>query len=96
MSNIRASEWVGILYLMCILVQKESGWNIINTSLLKGGNKEVSDVLYVFEMILCFDAWLNKDTFWSSNDNNEYMKSAYKSMKILMKKIKKHLPKFSR
>ena len=26
LSNICASEWVGILYLMCILVQTNQGW----------------------------------------------------------------------
>ena len=56
LSNIGVSEWVGILYFMCRLVQK-------NNALLKGGNKEVGDVLYVFQMILCFYAWVNKDIF---------------------------------
>ena len=94
--NTRASKWVRILYLMCILVQKESGYNIINNTLLNGGNKEVSDISYVFETILCFDAWLNKDIFWSSNDDNEYIDSAYKSIKKMMRDIKINLPKSSR
>ena len=40
LSNIKAAEWVGILYFMCILVQEEKGWDIIDKALQKGGNGE--------------------------------------------------------
>ena len=74
LSNIRASEWVGILYLICILVQQDKRWDIINNALQRGGNGETRDVLYIFEMILCFDAWINKPTFWSTKNNKSYKK----------------------
>ena len=96
LSQIRASEWVGILYLMCILIQNRQGRDIINTALLKGGNEDVSDVLYVFEMILCFDAWLNKSSFWSTDNNTEYIELGQKSIKDMMKYIKKYLPETNR
>ena len=51
LSNIRASEWVGILYLLVILSQSEDGWFTIQKALQKGGNGNVSDVLYIFEII---------------------------------------------
>ena len=59
--------------------------DIINNALVKGGNREVSDVLYIFEMILCFDAWINKTEFWSFNDNQIYVESGKESIKCMMK-----------
>ena len=61
MSKIEASEWVGILYLLVILAQYNDGWVIIDHALLNGGNEIISNVLNVFEMILCFDACITKD-----------------------------------
>ena len=77
---------------MCILEQKEKGWKIIDEALKKGGNGEIKNVLYVFEMILCFDAWINKATFWSSNDNETYKEIRQKSIIKMMRDIKKYLP----
>ena len=96
LSKVQASEWVGILYLMCILVQKDKGWDIINNALIKGSNGETSDVLYIFELILCFDAWINKTTFWSTDDNDAYIASGQQSIKKMMHDIKKYLPQSCR
>ena len=81
---------------MCILVQTNQEWDIINNALVKGGKREVSDVLYSFEIILCFDTWVNKTEFWSFNDNKRYVESGKESIKCMMKDIKSFLPKSSR
>ena len=44
------------LYLLVILAQSMEGWNIIDGALLTGGKNGIVEVLYVFEMVLCFDA----------------------------------------
>ena len=80
LSNIQASECVFILYLLCILVQENKGWKIVNNALVNGGNGDTRNVLYIFELILCFDAWINKATFWSTNNNDEYIESSQKSI----------------
>ena len=92
LSNVKASEWIGMLYLFVILSQTPVGWFIINDALTKGGNGELRDVLSVFETILCFDAWINQNTFWSYDDNAAYKHSATQSIQKLMKQIKKWLP----
>ena len=92
LSNVRASEWIGILYLLVILSQTQEGWDVINNALVSGNNGQLRDVLSVFEMILCFDAWINQDTFWPTKSNDMYKESAMKSIQILMKKIKRWLP----
>ena len=96
LSNIRASEWVGILYLLVILAQSAEGWNIIDHALLNGGNNGIVEVLYVFEMVLCFDAWINQTEYWPSTENNFYADSGKESIKTMMKDIKTLLPNTSR
>merc|ERR1711884_690327 len=96
LSNIRASEWVGILYLLCILVQENRGWEIVNNALVNGGNGDTRNVLYIFELILCFDAWINKPKFWSTNNNNDYIESSQRSIIKMMQTIKRYLPESCR
>ena len=96
LSNIRSSEWVGILYLLVILAQSADGWNIINDALLKGGNKDIVEVLYVFEMVLCFDAWINQTEYWPATQNKLYVDSSKKSIRMMMNDIKRLLPNTSR
>ena len=80
------------MYLLVILSQTQEGWDVINNALVSGNNGQLRDVLSVFEMILCFDAWINQDTFWPTKSNDMYKESAMKSIQILMKKIKRWLP----
>ena len=51
---------------MCILAQKGTAWDIIDNALKKGNNSNIEDVLHVYEMILCFEAWINKQNFGQS------------------------------
>ena len=95
LSNIRASEWVGILYLMCILAQKGVAWDIIDNALKKGNNGKVEDVLNVFEMILCFEAWINQPSFFSLDDN-DMLRNGHMAILTMMLHIKRYLPKSSR
>lgn len=78
---------MGILYLLVILAQCKVGWKIINDALIKGDNRQVSDVLHFFEKILCFDSWINQSKFWSSDQNIEYIQSCTKSIQMMMKAI---------
>ena len=34
----------------------------------QGIGKGIVDVLYVFEMVLCFDAWINQTEYWPSTE----------------------------
>ena len=86
------SEYVGILYLLVILSQSEEAWFIIESALQKGQCGSMSDVLYIFEMILCFDAWINQTSFWTKNQNIEYIGLCTQSIKSLMREIKNYLP----
>ena len=58
----------------------------------KGNNGNIVNVLSVFEMILCFDAWINQIEFWPSTQNTKFILSASESIQKMMKYIKLWLP----
>ena len=78
-----------------ILAQSAEGWNIIDGALLTGGNNGIVEVLYVFKMALCFDAWINQTEYWPSTKNNFYINSGKESIRLMMNDIKKMLPNSS-
>ena len=70
---IRALEWIIILYLLVILSQSKDGWFSIEKALQNGGNENVSDVLYIFGMILRFDVWINQSSCLSTDINDNFL-----------------------
>ena len=67
-----------------ILVQYDVGWAIVSASLEKQ-QTDHADILELFEAMLCFDAWLNKPTYWILDDTKEESKALMlKSLRQLM------------
>ena len=77
---------------MVSLSQSEDGWLTIKKSLQKGGNGNVIDVVYIFKMILCFNAWINQSSFWSTDNNDKYVLDSNASIKLMMEEIKRLIP----
>ena len=69
-----AAEQVGLLFMFVILVQYDVGWAIVSASLQKR-QTDLADILELFEAMLCFDAWLNKPTYWILENTREESKS---------------------
>ena len=68
LSFVQAHEWVGTLFVLVTLAQTTTGWNLLDKALKKGNNCGIADVLNVLEAILCFDAWLHQDKFWTHQE----------------------------
>ena len=66
------------------LAQTEKGWDVLDASLIQSGNTGLADTLNVLEALLCFDAWLNQDKFWSLNNAPEEEHKALASIQELM------------
>ena len=84
LSFVQAHEWVGILFLLVTLAQTNEGWQLLDKALGRGGNRGMQEALNVMEAILCFDAWLHKDSFWSVVEAEAEEARAVSSIKILM------------
>ena len=66
LTKITAGERLGLVFLFIILAQYDEGWEILSDALLKQGFSTLSHVLHVFEGMLCFDAWTNKEFCWKN------------------------------
>ena len=61
-------------------------------SIIKSDNGNVSAILYIFEIILPFDAWINQSSFWSTDNNDNLVVDENASLKLMMKEIRRLLP----
>ena len=84
LSFVQAHEWVGILFLLVMLAQTQSGWQLFDVALQNNENCSVADAVNVLEAALCFDAWLHQEQFWSRKDAPEEEARATASIKQLM------------
>ena len=66
------------------------GWDCIKEGLPKRTRME--DVVSCLEALLCFDAWLNLDCYWSLSDKEECETSAKESIIKLMEMLKESFP----
>ena len=86
LTRISAAERLGLVFLFVILAQYDEGWVILNTALQDNTNQELPEIVNMFECLLCFDAWLNRPTFWrlddSSTEKAGYQASILKQMQM--------------
>ena len=66
-SQLSGTEHIGLLHLLCALIQLSDAWDLLDEPLRKKG-LIITDILELFETLLCFFAWTKKETFWSRND----------------------------
>jgi hypothetical protein len=64
LTKILAAKHLGLVFLFVILSQYNEGWVILNTALRAKTSKELLKIVNMFKCLLCFDAWLNRPTFW--------------------------------
>ena len=79
-------------FLFVILAQYDEGWEILSKALLKLGFSTLAHVLRVFEGMMCFHAWTNKECFWKFEHHGEAKASALESIKELMRDCQDHIP----
>ena len=92
LTKITAGERLGLVFLFVILAQYDEGWEILSDALLKQGFSTLSHVLHVFEGMLCFDAWTNKEFCWTIENHVEAKTSALASIKELLRDCQDHIP----
>ena len=67
-SRITASQHVELVFLLVILFQYDEGWQIMQESLGLGNTTKLPEILQLFESLLCFDAWVNKNEYSDVDD----------------------------
>ena len=92
LTKISAGERVGLVFLFVILAQYDEGWAILNTTLKQRTTTDLAEVLELFEAMLCFDAWLNKESYWSLSDDENAKDTVRQSIKQLMEMCRTRIP----
>jgi len=93
LTKISASERVGVLFLLIMLANLDTGADIFEAAFALESTKLcVRDIIEVLEAILTFDAWLNKDSYWKLRHAKSAMQNAKKSIQQLLFMCKRCFP----
>jgi hypothetical protein len=92
LTKISAAERLGLVFLFVILAQYDAGWVILNTALKDNTNQELPEIVNMFECLLCFDAWLNRPTFWQLDDSSTEKAGYQASILKRMQMCKSYVP----
>jgi hypothetical protein len=92
LTKISASEHLGLVFLFVILAQYHEGWIILESVLRQRTETSLADVVELLEAMLCFNAWLNRGTFWCLEETAVAKDSTQFSIKVLMSMCSNYLP----
>lgn len=91
LSNTTANEKVGIMFCLIIASLQLEGQTIFLEE-GKISDSQFVDILYVFEMMVCYRAWLKLDKYWKRDDIEAFM-SAQQLIEKLLQSIIKLMPR---
>ena len=102
LTKISAAERLGLVFLFVVLSQYDEGWEILNSTFAQRSHRKNSDgtvreivlseVIEVFEAMLCFDQWLNQSTYWPEKHHEESKLSVQESIQTLMQLCVDNIP----
>ena len=90
-SQLSGTEHIGLLHLLCALIQLGDAWELLDGPLRKK-DLYLTDILELFEFLLCFFAWTKKATFWSRNDTDAQDQAKH-SIKLMLSLVIHALPR---
>jgi hypothetical protein len=89
-TDISAGTKIGILFAFVLAAQTNDGRNLLmkhdKTATLYG------DMIQVFEMLLCYWAWLKKEEYWHHNDSAAF-ETAKNAIWVLVNRLKTLFPR---
>ena len=86
---LECSEQSGALFLFAALIMQAEGWHAISRYI-----PDLPEVLATMECLLCFEAWLDADSYWDAiGDDVRAVASAETAINRLMSLILKYLPR---
>jgi hypothetical protein len=91
MSDLKADDKVGIIFCVVIAALQTEGRNLF-MSQSNISDSQYRDILYVFELMLCYGAWLKHDTYWKYNDTLQ-MYNVQKAIEKLLRQIIHLMPR---
>ena len=89
LTQVECSERSGALFLITVLVIQEDCWHLLADSF-----ENLEAVMGTMECLLCFEAWLDKESYWhiEEDTDNEKSEEAENAIVQLMAMITTYLP----
>ena len=91
LTHLTADLKVGKIFAICCIASTLEGEQFFST-VLENGAATWHKMLYVFQQILCYWAWLKQDTFWMADDMDACL-TANASIKIMMQQLQALWPR---
>ena len=94
MTNLKADDKVGIIFCVVIAFLQLEMKEMLS-KIVKMSNLQYKIIVYVFQKMLCYCAWLKLDKYWQRGDEVALL-SAEEAIEKLLNNIIKKMPRTSR
>jgi hypothetical protein len=91
LSNMTCTEYSGLLFLLTAICVHEDGWHILDA--LFPARLQPTVIHRTLECLVCFEAWLGQDTYWTFDDADVCRHEAESAIRALMLQLKTNLPR---
>lgn len=91
LSDLKADDKLGIIFCIVVAGLQQKGRQIFLKK-AKTDNNLYRNIIYVFELMLCYRAWLKRKTYWKYEDDAT-MYDAQKAIEQLLNDIVKLMPR---
>ena len=91
LTKLTGDERVGKMFAIVLVALTVEGEAFFTKS-LKGGSKTWKRMVYCFQQVLCYWAWLKQDHYWMA-DNEEAYLAATESIKTMMRQLQNLWPR---
>ncbi len=88
-SNISAGTKMGILFRYVLVAQTNEGYTMLHQH--DKTSQKYGDMIHVFLMLLCYWAWLKKETYWDYNDHKA-LNIAKNAIWVLINRLRSLFP----
>ena len=95
LANLTAQEITGVVFMTCILLQSDVGWQVLHKALNRKSNIEFGskdEVLECLEGLLCFQYWTMQAEYWQISQRNTAKHTTQIAIHKLLIMIKTAIP----
>lgn len=93
LANVTCTEYSGLLFLLTAICVHDDGYHIMNA--LFPVRLQPVVIHRTLECLVCFEAWLGQDTYWSLDNADACRNEAESAIRSLMLQIKTNLPRLT-
>ena len=87
-----AEEYIGLLFVLCALMNNGDAWNLIHHA-LERSKLDIANILQLFECMLCFERWCKLAEYWTKQRATEEEQTAKNAIRLFLHLLVDTLPR---